>query len=134
MGLVEPLPSQERENFENFERPGSPIEPPSSRISPEKIFPIVEEPLQEEASIGVTSQSLMKTRVVARREKGKGKQIDTEKKEEKSKSGDSTSLVAKKRKVTKMVSLATTKVAEELAIGSSPATTKEKSQRRSDKL
>lgn len=55
VGSVEPLPSQEREKFENLEKPGSPIEPSFSRISPEKNVPVIEEPLQEKSTVGVPS-------------------------------------------------------------------------------
>ncbi|XP_057867996.2 uncharacterized protein LOC131075186 [Cryptomeria japonica] len=71
---------------------------------------------------------------IAEREKGKDKQIDTKQKEERSKSRDVTPLVPKKQKVTKTVSPTTTKVVEELTIGSSPAPTQEKSHQKSGRL
>lgn len=72
VGPVELLPTQKWENFENVEKTGSHIEPSSSRMSPDQNVPEAEEPLQEEASVGIPSQSLMKTRLLH-----KGKMVAT---------------------------------------------------------
>ncbi|XP_059064745.1 uncharacterized protein LOC131856824 [Cryptomeria japonica] len=131
MVIKEPLPSQEQENLEKL---GSPLEPSSSLISSKQNIPAAEEPLQEEATIGVPSQSLRKTRAGTRKEKGKEKQVDIEHKEEKTKSENLPPPAAKKRKVVKPVPLVSIEVVEELAIGSSLVAEKGKSQRSSGRL
>ncbi|XP_059077991.1 uncharacterized protein LOC131876574 [Cryptomeria japonica] len=134
MVIEEPLTSREQENLENLEKPGSPLEPSSSMISSEQNIHVVEEPLQEEATLGVPSQSLRKTRAATQKERGKEKQVDMEHKEEKSKSENLPPHLAKKRKVVNPVSLVTIEVIEELATRSSPAAEKGKSWRSSGRL
>lgn len=68
MVMEEPLPSQEQENLE---KPCSPLESSSSLISPKQNIPAAEEPLPEEATIGVPSQGLRKNRAATRKENGK---------------------------------------------------------------
>ncbi|XP_057828093.1 uncharacterized protein LOC131039377 [Cryptomeria japonica] len=142
VGPTQQPPSQEGENLG---RPDLAAEPSSSRMSPVQEPPPVEKSPPKEtlvelvkASIGILSQTLMRTRDAVQREKGKEKQSDMKKKKEKGKNIDLVSPVTKKRKIAEESSPAATVVAtktpKEMEIENPLGATKEMPLKRSHRL